>query len=223
MLQILFSKIGATSGIGQSTLYALLRSLAPASSPITPSDSTPPHIYLIGRSHAAAQNIITEGKTIHPTATIDFLPADISDIAEVDRVCDIIKKKESERKGATGRINFLCCGQGNLNLRGWDHRKFTLNYYSRHRFTHTLLPLLRAPIPIPIPSPTTPISQPSTVLSILGASNEGPLDRANLALRAPNTFSGRQCAHHSITMNTLMVWFPHTRQGNRGFLSFILL
>ncbi|ESZ91239.1 short-chain dehydrogenase/reductase [Sclerotinia borealis F-4128] len=211
--------VGATSGIGQSTLYALLRSLAPTpSSPATPSDSTPPHIYLIGRSHTAAQDIITEGKIIHPTATIDFLPADVSDIAEVDRVCDIIKKKEGERKGATGRINFLCCSQGNLNLRGWDpnsqnlDRKFTLNYYSRHRFTHNLLPLLRTPIP------STPTTQPGTILSILGASAEGALDLSNLSLRTPNTFSGRKCANHSITMNALMLSEYASREPSISFL-----
>lgn len=44
---------------------------------------------------------------------VEFIKADVSELAEVDRVCNEIEKKEKH-------INLLVQSQGNLNLRGRD-------------------------------------------------------------------------------------------------------
>lgn len=137
------------------------------------------------------------------------------ELKEVDRVCEVIKGKEQ-------RVNLLVQTQGNMNLRGRDgklfydvnnhvyehtltlnlespeglDRKFTLNYYSRMRFTSNLLPLLR-------PTPSTSHPQFSRVLSVLAGGHEASINLSDISLKT--SFSVANCAAHSITMNSLMV------------------
>jgi len=140
------------------------------------------------------------------------LKADVAEIGEVDRVCGEIRRKE-EKDGKQGRINLLVMSQGNLNLKGWDEnssgldRKSTLNYYSRMRFIHNLMPLLR---------PTTSDSSSlSRVLSILGAGHEGYLNLDDIPLK--KGFSTKKCADHTTMMNTLMVEQWAKREQRVGF------
>lgn len=74
-------------------------------------------------------------------------------------------------------------------------RKLSLNYYSRMRFIHNLLPLLRTS------TPTSP--HLSHTLSVLGAGFEGNVNPADLELR--NGFSASKCANHSIVMTDFML------------------
>ncbi|TAQ88230.1 hypothetical protein B7494_g3465 [Chlorociboria aeruginascens] len=174
--------VGATSGIGEATAKAFVQ------------NTISPRVYIVGRSAPAAERIIKECEVLNKDGQVSFLKADVSELGEVDRVCELISKKES-------KINLLVQSQGNMNLRGRDEnpegldRKFTLNYYSRMRFISNLLPSLKA-------STTSP-PHFSRVLTILGAGHGGRLNFSDLELK--NTFSGVKCAAHSMTMMDFMM------------------
>ncbi|OBT68850.1 hypothetical protein VE03_02045 [Pseudogymnoascus sp. 23342-1-I1] len=186
--------VGATSGIGEYTAKAFVK------------NALSPRVYIVGRSEPAAERIINECKDLNKDAKVEFLKADVSELAEVDRVCAEITKKESH-------INLIVQSQGNMNLRGRDEshegidRKFTLNYYSRMRFISNLLPLLQ-----------TAATKPphfSRTLSVLSAGWEGKLDFEDLELK--NTFSRPKCATHTTTMNSLMTEEFSKRQPETTF------
>ena len=86
--------VGGTSGIGETTLRALARHTSGA------------RIYIVGRNREAADKIKSE-----VDAHVEFLKADVSLLGEVDRVCDIIRKKEE-------MINLMVLSAGYLSLQG---------------------------------------------------------------------------------------------------------
>lgn len=73
-------------------------------------------------------------------------------------------------------------------------RKFVLNYYSRMRFIYNLLPLLQ--------NAGTTAPHFSRTLSVLAAGTEKPINKHDLGLE--NSFSGVNCANHSVIMNDFM-------------------
>lgn len=166
--------VGATSGIGESTLKQFCR------------HTIKPRVYFVGRSQDAADRIISELRTIQPDAETTFIRKDLTLLKNVDEVCDEIKAKEK-------RLNLLFMSQGTMSLKGRDEtsegldRKLTTNYYSRMHFTQQLLPLLQAASP-----------QLSRVVSVLAPGEEAALDFANLDLK--EGFSMRKAAAHAITM-----------------------
>jgi NADP-dependent 3-hydroxy acid dehydrogenase YdfG len=89
--------VGATSGIGESTLKAFARY------------SYRPRAYFIGRSQNAAARIITECKALNEGGEYIFIKADVSLIRVVDQVCKDIKAKE---KG----LNLLFLSQGVMSM-----------------------------------------------------------------------------------------------------------
>lgn len=171
-----------------------------------------PRVYIVGRSAPAAERIIEECKAINKDGKVEFLQANVTELAEVDRVCKEIEKKET-------KINLIVQTQGNLTLagrlgRGRSYpppivftdislespegidRKFTLNFYSRMRFIQNLRPLLK--------TATTTAPHFSRTLSVLSAGHgEGKLDFNDIELK--NNYSGARCATHTITMNSIMV------------------
>ena len=98
--------VGATSGIGEYTAKAFVR------------NTVSPHVYIVGRNQSAADRIIKECEGLNKDGRVEFIKADVSELAEVDRVCKEIMAKEK-------RINLLVQTQGNLNLRGRDGRPHT--------------------------------------------------------------------------------------------------
>lgn len=70
-------------------------------------------MYLVGRNTSAADRIIEECRGLNKDGKVEFIKADVSELAEVDRVCKEIEKREKS-------INILVQTQGNLNLRGRD-------------------------------------------------------------------------------------------------------
>lgn len=86
--------VGGTSGLGESTLRALARNTSGAK------------IYIVGRNGEAAEKIKSE-----VDADVEFLKADVSLLGEVDRVCDIIGKKEAT-------INIMVLSAGYLSFQG---------------------------------------------------------------------------------------------------------
>lgn len=88
-------------------------------------------------------------------------------------------------------------------------RKFTLNFYSRMRFTSNLLPLLQT-------ATTNSPSSFSRAVSLLGAGTEGKINLDDLELK--DTFSGSRCANHSIVMNDFMTEEFAKRQPGTTFM-----
>ncbi|CZR66714.1 uncharacterized protein PAC_16615 [Phialocephala subalpina] len=173
--------VGGTSGIGEFTLKAFVK------------NTISPRVYLVGRNASAADRIIEECHGLNKDGKVEFIKADVSELAEVDRVCKEIQKKEKA-------VNLLVQTQGNANLRGRDEspegldRKFTLNYYSRTRFISNLLPLLRT-------ASTSPPNFARSV-TILSAGSERAINLDDIELK--HTFNGMRCANHTTTMNSLM-------------------
>ncbi|KUJ16731.1 NAD(P)-binding protein [Mollisia scopiformis] len=187
--------VGGTSGIGEYTLKAFVK------------HSVSPRVYLVGRNASSAERIIEECRGLNKDGKIEFIKADVSELAEVDRACKEIAAKEKS-------INLILQTQGNLNLRGRDEspeglaRKFTLNFYSRMRFTSNLLPLLRA-------ATTSPPGFARSV-SVLGAGHEGSINLDDLELKT--TFSTTTCADQSITMNDFMAEQFAAREPSVSFM-----
>lgn len=170
--------VGATSGIGESTLKQFCR------------QTVRPRLYFVGRSQDAADRIISELKAIQSDAETTFIRKDLTLLKNVDEVCNQIKAKEIG-------LNLLFMSQGTMSLKGRDEtsegldRKLTTNYYSRIRFTQQLLPLLQSASP-----------KFARVVSVLAPGEETPLDLSNLDLKTD--FSIRKAAGHAITMTSLI-------------------
>ncbi|KAK0129268.1 hypothetical protein ONS95_001203 [Cadophora gregata] len=199
--------VGGTSGIGEFTLKAFVKH----------ADS--PRVYLIGRSESAADRIITECKGLNKDGKVDFIKADVSELAEVDRACKIIQEKEKS-------VNLLFQTPGNSNMRGRDEspegldRKQALNFWSRMRFISNLLPQLRNASTLP--------PHFARSVSLLGTGNSyGTIDLKDIELK--NSFSAYKNAAHTIIMNDFMaeqygarepgITFIHTEPAivNTGF------
>ncbi|KAE8452572.1 hypothetical protein EG329_013831 [Mollisiaceae sp. DMI_Dod_QoI] len=187
--------VGGTSGIGEFTLKAFVK------------NTISPRVYLVGRNASAAERIIEDCHGLNKDGKVEFIKADVSELAEVDRVCKELEKREKS-------INLLVQTQGNTNLRGRDEspegldRKFTLNFYSRMRFISNLLPLLR----------TASISPPhfARSVSILGAGGERSINLDDLELK--HSFSGVRCANHTIVMNDFMAEQFAAKEPNITFM-----
>ncbi|KAK2630489.1 hypothetical protein QTJ16_001309 [Diplocarpon rosae] len=193
--------VGGTSGIGEFTLKAFVQ------------HTISPRIYLVGRSETAADRIINDCQGLNKNSKVEFIMADVSEIAEVDRVCKEIQAREKN-------INLIFQTQGNMNIRGRDEspegldRKQTLNFWGRMRFISNLLPQLKTA------SMTSPHFARS--VSLLGAGNAfGTLDTKDIELK--NSYSGSRNAAHTIIMNDDMaeqfaarepaITFIHTEPG----------
>lgn len=90
--------VGATSGIGATTLKAFAKHAGLA------------RIYLVGRNQGAADDLLSECKALNPTAEYIFIQSDVSLIRNVDDACREIKKKESA-------VNILFQTQGVLSFK----------------------------------------------------------------------------------------------------------
>ncbi|KAF7305308.1 hypothetical protein HMN09_00782400 [Mycena chlorophos] len=124
---------GGTSGIGRGTAQAFARYT-----------SGNAHIVIVGRNKAAADELLAalpkhEGQTL----AHEFIACDTSLMKNVDAVTRQLVEK-------LPKINFLCISSGNMTLlgrkdteEGIDYR-MAVQYYSRWKIIHDLVPLLRA-------------------------------------------------------------------------------
>jgi NADP-dependent 3-hydroxy acid dehydrogenase YdfG len=76
--------VGATSGIGETTLRNFAKS------------SSKPKVYLVGRSESAASRILGELKELNPEGIFTFIKSDVSLLKNVDALTDEIKTKEKK-------------------------------------------------------------------------------------------------------------------------------
>ncbi|PGH06272.1 hypothetical protein GX51_02469 [Blastomyces parvus] len=152
--------VGATSGIGESTLKTFARY------------AKQPRAYFVGRSQDAADRIAAECKALNPDGEYIFIQADISLIRVVDDVCEQIKAKESALN-----ILFLSAGVPLLDRSETPegiHLLAALTYYARMRFITNMLPLLQSGTSL------------RRVVSVAGGTHEGLLHPTDFpALRIP--------------------------------------
>lgn len=95
------SLVGGTSGIGEATARAFVRS------------TVSPRVYLVGRSESRASRIIEDLRALNPDGQISFIKSDVSRLQEVDQTCKVIQAKEE-------KINLLVLSAGILTTKGRD-------------------------------------------------------------------------------------------------------
>ena len=119
-----------------------------------------------------------------------FIKADTSLLKNVDTACKEIQTKEE-------KVNVLFMTTGYLTLSGrldtseGLDKKYSLNYYSRFRFVHNLLPQLTAA--------SNESNSLSRVVSVLSAGSEGKIIEDDLDLQ--RNFSLRNCLSHAVVSN----------------------
>jgi NADP-dependent 3-hydroxy acid dehydrogenase YdfG len=91
--------VGATSGIGLSTLKEFAR------------NAYKPTVYILGRSRSAAGPLLNDLTTLNPQATFCFIETEISLIKNVDKACEAIAAKED-------RVDLLFMSPGYISLAG---------------------------------------------------------------------------------------------------------
>ncbi|KAI0468551.1 hypothetical protein F4859DRAFT_524466 [Xylaria cf. heliscus] len=120
--------VGATSGIGETTLRNLVK------------QTHKPRIYFIGRRETEGKRIQAELEKINSEGKYHYLKYDVSLLKNVDEACRYIQSRES-----TINVLYLTSGtliSGKLTDEGL-HYPTALAYYCRTRFIVNLLPQLR--------------------------------------------------------------------------------
>ncbi|KAK4500554.1 hypothetical protein PRZ48_008743 [Zasmidium cellare] len=167
--------VGATNGIGESTLKAMLTLLAT------------PTVYVVGRSASRWQTQHEQLRQLNTQAKFNFVEAEISTIRGVDEACKQIKT-------TANKIDYLCMSAGYFPIVGQIktpeglEQCFTLSYWSRIRFLHNLLePLQQSPRP--------------RIMSILAGGHETQLLEHDMGLE--NSWTIPNFAKQSATMKVL--------------------
>ena len=193
--------VGATSGIGASTLEKTVQKLQ---------EST---FYVLGRSASRFANQRAKLESLSPSCRIVFIQAEVSLLSAVDAACKQIAASEQ-------KVDYLymspvliplngpqCTRLPNADLEVADaipldtkeglETCFVLSYYARIRLVCNLLPLLhQSPRP--------------RVLSVLNAGNEKALHEQDLGL--DERWSPISVINHTTTMTTLA--FEHLAENN---------
>ena len=119
--------IGATSGIGEYTIYELTKLYSTSQA-----DSL--RIYIVGRNRTSADAIIGTCTKLCSSATFHFVPAqDLALISEIDRVsASILQIEREQHKDVHPRIDVLVMTQGRVVF-GPRQGKSTLNSASSLR------------------------------------------------------------------------------------------
>ncbi|KAK3647788.1 hypothetical protein LTR56_000687 [Elasticomyces elasticus] len=176
--------VGATSGIGEYSLRALVK------------HAVKPRIYFVGRSQDAATRIVADCREVNPEAELIFLKSDVSLIRNVDEVCREIAGKEKT-------INLICLSQGVMyNTIVTDEglrAPIALVHYSRVRFLVNLLPLVERAKGL------------RRVLSIFAGGKEGPINMSDLRVdhgNNPLALRGHMAAMQTFALETLATRYP---------------
>lgn len=172
--------VGGTSGIGKFTVKALVSTGASV------------RIYLIGRksSEERTKTFIQELNAINPKAEIVWAEAEVSLLADVKRVCGVIKGKESRVDLLFLTTGFAPFGARQETSEGIEISQ-SLEYYSRVLFIQHLLPLLSE-------------AETPRVVSVGG----GGLERMSfnvddIDLKEPGNFSLMKAQPQWLMLNTL--------------------
>ena len=194
--------VGATSGIGASTLEKMVQKLQKST------------FYVLGRSASRFTNQRAKLESLSPSCKIVFIQAEVSLLSAVDAACKQIAAAEQ-------KVDYLYMSPGLIPLNGpqctclpnaelavadtipLDTKEgletcFALSYYARIRLVCNLLPLLRQ-------------SPRPRVLSVLSGGNEKALHEQDLGL--DKRWSSISVINHTTTMTTLA--FEHLAERNR--------
>ncbi|KAF2159934.1 hypothetical protein M409DRAFT_37825 [Zasmidium cellare ATCC 36951] len=167
--------VGATNGIGESTLKALLTLLSS------------PTIYVVGRSASRWEVQHQQLRQLNSQAKFNFVQAEVATIRGVDEACKQITASAS-------KVDYLCMSAGYFPIVGQIktpeglEQCFTLSYWSRIRFLHNLLPALQQ-------------SPRPRILSILAAGHDTILREDDMGLE--HNWTIPNFAKQSSTMKTL--------------------
>lgn len=170
--------IGATSGIGQSTLQHFAQN-APS-----------PRIYTVARSQTAAshEQFLSSLRESSPSGTYNLIKADISLVSEVDKVVSAVDQEE--------KIDILFMSAGFIAFEGRKNTaegldpSMTTRYYSRLRAVQQLLPKLNK-------------AASPRIVSVLAGGMEAPINEGDLDLRNSGNWSFWNASVHAATMGTL--------------------
>ncbi|KAK4203858.1 hypothetical protein QBC40DRAFT_274044 [Triangularia verruculosa] len=173
--------VGGTSGIGKFTIKALVAT------------GITVKIYLVGRrsSKERTQAFIEELHAVNPKAEIVWTEAEVSLLADVKRVCEVIKSKESRLDLLVLTAGYAPFGTRKETAEGHEVVQ-ALEYYSRMLFILHLLPLLGA-------------SDHARVVSVLGGGLETTylIDLDDLDLKKPGNFKVYRARFQYLAMNTI--------------------
>jgi len=173
--------VGGTSGIGKFTIKALVGT------------GIGVKIYLVGRksSQEPTKAFIEELRTLNAKAEIIWTEAEVSLLADVRRVCEIIKSNETRVD-----LLFLSAGYAPFGVRKETAEGHELvqaiEYYSRMLFILRLLPLLSK-------------SDVPRVVSVLGGGLEMTylIDLDDFDLKKPGNFKTWRARPQYIAMTTM--------------------
>ncbi|EQB46613.1 hypothetical protein CGLO_14332 [Colletotrichum gloeosporioides Cg-14] len=142
--------VGATNGVGETTLKRFAK------------HALRPRVYVVGRSHEAADRILTECRASSNGGTFTFIKGDTSRMSNIDEICNQITHSEEA-------TNILCLTIGTLQIGFEDglHYPMALTVYARHRFVSKLLPSMRR------------ADRLRRVVSVFGATFEGAIDMSD--------------------------------------------
>ncbi|KAI1321248.1 NAD(P)-binding protein [Xylariaceae sp. FL0255] len=169
--------IGATSGIGKSTLEQFAQY------------AVRPTIYIVARSISKIADQLDQLKSKNPEATYDVIEKDVSLISDTNDVVKYMKSKET-------KLDFLYNSAGFLPMSGrFDTSEglepsMTTRFYTKLVAAQGLLPLLNA-------------AEHPRVVSVLAGGQESPLVEDDMDLRKPGNFSIIKSSTQSCTMLTL--------------------
>ncbi|KAG2174741.1 hypothetical protein INT43_005799 [Umbelopsis isabellina] len=171
--------VGGTSGIGKFTIKALVTTGATMK------------VYLVGRksSEERMHAFIQELHAINSKAEVIWTEGEISLLAETQRVCEIIKSKESRIDLLFLTAGYAPFGPRQETAEGLEITQ-SLEYYSRMLFILHLLPLLGE-------------AEAPRVVSVLGGGLERvTIDLEDLDLKKPGNFGVIKARTQFIPMHT---------------------
>ncbi|KAI1874205.1 uncharacterized protein JN550_002784 [Neoarthrinium moseri] len=171
--------VGATSGIGQSTLQNFAQH-APS-----------PRIYSVARPQTVAshESQLAALRQSNPTAKLNLIQADASLVSEIDKVVNEIMQKETKLDLLVVSAGFMAF-EGRKDTREGLDPSMSTRYYCRQRAVQLLLPLLK--------NAASP-----RILSVLAGGLEAELNEKDLDLKNPRNWSFWNASVHAATMHTL--------------------
>ncbi|KAI0160500.1 NAD(P)-binding protein [Xylariaceae sp. FL1272] len=169
--------IGATSGIGKSTLEQFAQY------------AVRPKVYIVARSADKIADQVTELRTRNPDAIFDVIEKDVSLISDTQDVVDYMKAREAKLDFLYNSAGFLPMSGRIDTIEGLEP-SMTTRFYTKIVAANGLMSLLNA-------------AQHPRVVSVLAGGQESPLVEDDLDLRTPGNFSLIKSSTQSATMLTL--------------------
>lgn len=171
--------VGATSGIGLSTLEHLARS------------AKAPRIYSAARAQTAPshEKFLASLRAENPDGRFTLIDADASLVRDMDQVAGMVAQHEVKVDLIVLSAGFFAF-EGRIDTSEGLDPSMSTRYYARLRLVQCLLPLLDA-------------APHARVVSVLAAGEESPLHEADMDLRDPQNWSMWNASRHACTMGTL--------------------